>query len=144
MTDALLRFHNLESRFKEPEALLDAVELEMFLDAATESLWRRIAQIVDLLKIIKASHLLLGFDARNKRRMELCNKGRVEDVTADAVLSNKEIRKMLNILRKYKPESQSYARTSGAVSEQLRKVRNNISDMLHRTESGRDLCRFLF
>ncbi len=114
----------------------------MFLEVATESLWRRIEQLVDFLRIIKASHLLLGFDGR-KQPMLLMNKGRVADATADATLSKKKIGKMLGLMRKSKPGSHSYARTEGAPSDQLCKLRNNMSDMLHRTESGRELTRLL-
>ncbi len=140
VADALLRFGTLASRFNAPEALLDEKELEMFLEHATESLWRRIEQVVDLLEMIKATHFLLGFDAWTQPRV-LGNKGRVGDATADAALSKKEIGKMLGLMRKN--ESQGYTWTEGAVSDQLRKMRNNISEMLHQTDSSHELSRLL-
>ena len=55
VTDALLKYGRIAARLDEQEAVLDERELEEFVKEATESLWARTNQIVDLLKIIKAT-----------------------------------------------------------------------------------------
>lgn len=126
VTDALLKYGRIAARLEEREAVLDERELEEFVKVATESLWARTNQIVNLLKIIKATHLLLGLDGK-KEMMLLMNKGRVGNTAADGELSKHDIGRMLGQMRKWMPEKHKHS----SASNQEQHMRKLVSDMLH-------------